>query len=135
MRRSCLLLAPAILVALACSSSNPGITDPQQVEADLVGSWSQVVGAHEEQQVIELTVSDTIVTGVGHYSGESIVGGSITVTGYITGSRIDLTLSRDDNSIFPFSGHLASKNSLTGNYIGVDHATPVQFKREGVDPP
>lgn len=135
MRLSCLLLTPAILAALACGSSNPGITDPQQVEADLVGAWSQVVAAHGEQQVIELTVNDTVVAGVGHYSGESIVGGSITVTGYITGSEVVLVLNRDDNSIFPFEGRLASKNSLTGHYIGVDFTSPAQFKRVGVDPP
>lgn len=90
MRVSCLLLTPAILCGLACSSDSLGVTDQQQVEADLVGSWSQVVTAREEQQVIELTVSDTIVTGVGHWSGEAIAGGNITVTGHITGSQVDL---------------------------------------------
>ena len=135
MRLSCLLLTPAILCGLACSSDSLGVTDQRQVEADLVGSWSQVVTAREEQQVMELTVSDTIVTGVGHWSGEAITGGNITVTGHITGSQVDLVLSRDDNTILPFSGHLASKNSLVGNFIGVDHPVSAQFKRVGVDPP
>jgi hypothetical protein len=135
MRLSCLLLTPAILCGLACSSDSLGVTDQHQVEADLVGSWSQVVTAREDQQVIELTVHDTVVSGVGHWFGEAIVGGNIIVTGHITGSQVDLVLSRDDNSSLRFSGHLASKNSLVGSSNLVDHAVPAQFKRVAVDPP
>jgi len=135
MRISGLSLAAVTFCALACSTDSLGVTDQREVEADLVGSWSQVVTAREEQQVIDLTVNDTIVSGTGHWSGEAIAGGMITVSGHVTGSRIELILFRDDDTILPFSGHLASKNSLVGSFIGVDHPVSAQFTRVGVDPP
>lgn len=133
MRLSGLMLTAALIAIAGCSSSL-GITDPRVIETNLLGTWFQSPVAPEQGGTnIDLTVSDTTVTGTGHWFGEAISGGNIVVTGVIDGAQIKLDLAEDNGTTLHFTGHMLNANLLSGEFVGDGAPVAASYRRQ--DPP
>jgi len=129
MRLSRLMLAAALMAGAGCSSSL-GITDPRVIEANLLGFWFQSpTHSHGGGTNVNHAVSDTTITGTGHWFGEAISGGNIVVTGVIDGAQIKLQLAEDNGTTLHFTGHMLSANLISGEFVSDSAPVAVNYRR------
>ena len=129
MRLSRLMLVAALTASAGCSHSL-GITDPRVIEANLLGFWFQSpTGSHDGGTNLNLVVSDTTITGTGHWFGEAISGGNIVVTGVVNGAQIKLQLAEDNGTTLHFTGHMLNDSLISGEFVGDGAPVAVDYRR------
>ena len=130
MRQLGLLLSVALLGVAGCGSAD-GITDPREIEANLVGGWVQSpVQPERVSTSINLLVNGATVTGAGHWFGEASNGGSIDVTGAVVGALIQLQLAEDNGTTLHFTGSMVNDNLISGAFVGNGPAVAVKYSRQ-----
>lgn len=90
-----LVFCMATVCLVACGD---GLLTP--TAAQLSGLWSRVGEVPGSSEQWNLSVSDTTITGTGHWTGEACCDGSLTVNGYITADSLHLEV-RQFNSRLP----------------------------------
>ncbi len=117
MRQFGLPLAVALLGVVGCSNSL-GITSPREIEANLVGYWSEsLVGAQRASTSFSLTVTDTVVQGTGSWYDGVSTEGSLVVAGFISGSRVVLRIAQDNGTTLQYEAQMVSDHVLSGEFI------------------
>lgn len=130
MRQLGLLLSVALLGVAGCSGAG-GITDPMEIEANLVGGWIQSpVQPERASTSINLLVNGATVTGAGHWFGEASNGGIINVTGAVVGAQIQLQLAEDNGTTLHFTGRMVNDNLLSGAFVGNGPTVAVSYGRQ-----
>ena len=77
-----------ILAALSVLACGDGLLAP--TAARLAGLWSRVGEVPGSSEQWNLSVSDTTITGTGHWTGEACCDGSLTVNGYMAADSLHL---------------------------------------------
>lgn len=129
-----LMLAFALLGSAACGR-NPDLTNPNVIEANLPGMWSQTIDVPGSLTVMTLSVSDTTVSGAGTWVREAGPGGSLAVTGYVTGSHVVLEIALDDGEVLHFNATMPAIDVLSGSLFTTGDPVPATFTRIQQDPP
>jgi hypothetical protein len=116
---SVLLLA---LVGTGCSDA----LSPDEI----AGRWAQDLSAFESSWEIDLTTSGASIAGTGSWYGEACCGGTLAVTGTISGPGVHLDITSTgqfpngvQTSVYHFDGKLISPRLLEGT---VTYDTPGQ---------
>jgi hypothetical protein len=124
-----LVLAGSILATAACGSN---VTN--SLPSSLTGTWSQDFDAVGSARVMMLSVAGATVTGTGSFAGEAGPSGSLTVTGHVTGSHVELQIAQDDGVTLQFDGTVPAGNTLSGSLTEPGDSSAVTFERIQVDP-
>jgi len=110
-------LVIAAAAMLGCAGSGPtDLTAEQRLEQQLPGRWAEVVPPMSGQIVMDLSVTDSVISGTGQYTVEAGRSGTLVVTGKIRGANADMSLTFDDNSVYDFNATIDLSHRLTGAY-------------------
>jgi hypothetical protein len=98
------------------------------------GRWAEANLVPGSSNILELLLADSTVSGTGSYTIEAGSGGTTTITGIATSSRVDLDLARSDGVVEHFRGRLVTPDTMSGSlyFTGLAFVTdpfPVTFVR------
>jgi hypothetical protein len=113
-----LLLVAALALAAGVSScgEDAGLTDLRGVAAALTGVWSQKGEVPGSSFQFRLSVTDTTISGSGSFAIEAGVSGTMTVSGVISGSLIELVFHNTLGAEQHFNGSLVAADVLEGAF-------------------
>ena len=134
-RFSCLIVAAVFTVACSDATSVPPFPDT------LNGTWTALDQVPGSSAQWNLTVSDTIITGTGTWSGEACCGGTLALNGYTSKDsvHVNITFTITNGVSRPpfhehFDGVLQSTTLLVGQ-ISLEGGPPGPTRlRKGTSP-
>ena len=96
--------------AAPTNASTNGSTD-----AAPAGTWAQRSAVLGTTHVFKLDVNGSTVTGTGTYSQDGGHSGTLTETGTVNGSTLQLSLTYDTGAVAQFNGEFVNASELSGS--------------------